>query len=109
MPIRTAISALILAALAMGQTPQNDNRALALHRQVPLIDGHNDYPWVLRENAQRDLDKLDDVASWEKPTASPTGIETVIVNGVVTLADGKYSGAKAGAVLRHGCGGAARP
>ena len=26
-------------------------RAKALHGQVPLIDGHNDYPWALRENA----------------------------------------------------------
>jgi membrane dipeptidase len=34
-------------------------RAQALHKQVPLIDGHNDYPWALRENAARDLDKLD--------------------------------------------------
>ena len=34
-------------------------RARALHKQSPLIDGHNDYPWALRENAARDLDKLD--------------------------------------------------
>jgi membrane dipeptidase len=35
-------------------------RARALHRQVPLIDGHNDFPWALRENnAERDLGKLD--------------------------------------------------
>jgi membrane dipeptidase len=34
-------------------------RAQALHTQVPLIDGHNDYPWALRENAERDLEKLD--------------------------------------------------
>jgi len=34
-------------------------RARALHKQVPLIDGHNDYPWALREKAQRDLEKLD--------------------------------------------------
>ncbi|MBI2828038.1 MAG: membrane dipeptidase [Acidobacteria bacterium] len=35
-------------------------RARALHREVPLIDGHNDYPWALRENnAARDLGKLD--------------------------------------------------
>ncbi len=33
--------------------------ARALHKQSPLIDGHNDYPWALRENAARDLDKLD--------------------------------------------------
>ncbi len=47
----------------MTQTPQGDaallSRARALHKQVPLIDGHNDYPWALRENAGRDLDKLD--------------------------------------------------
>jgi N-acyl-D-amino-acid deacylase len=28
----------------------------------------------------------------------------VIVNGVVTIANGKHTGAKAGAVLRHSCG-----
>jgi membrane dipeptidase len=35
------------------------DRARALHRQTPLIDGHNDYPWALREKAQRNFDKLD--------------------------------------------------
>jgi membrane dipeptidase len=35
------------------------NRARALHKQVPLIDGHNDYPWAVREKVQRDIDKLD--------------------------------------------------
>ena len=35
------------------------NRARALHKQVPLIDGHNDYPWEVRQRAGRDLDKLD--------------------------------------------------
>jgi membrane dipeptidase len=35
-------------------------RARALQREVPLIDGHNDYPWALRENnVERDLAKLD--------------------------------------------------
>jgi membrane dipeptidase len=35
------------------------DRARALLKRSPLIDGHNDYPWALRENAQQDLDKLD--------------------------------------------------
>ncbi|WP_416465799.1 N-acyl-D-amino-acid deacylase family protein [Sphingomonas sp. VDB2] len=52
-----------------------------------------------------DLDKLDDVASWEKPTALPTGIDTVLVNGVVTVEGGQHNGAKAGVILRHGCNG----
>jgi membrane dipeptidase len=34
-------------------------RARALHRQVPMFDGHNDYPWELRERSERDLAKLD--------------------------------------------------
>jgi membrane dipeptidase len=35
------------------------NRAKALHRQSPLIDGHNDYPWEVRERTHGDLDRLD--------------------------------------------------
>lgn len=35
------------------------DRAVALHKQSPLIDGHNDFPWAVREKAQRDLSKLD--------------------------------------------------
>jgi membrane dipeptidase len=34
-------------------------RARAIHKASPLIDGHNDYPWALRENAGGDLEKLD--------------------------------------------------
>ncbi len=34
-------------------------RAKALHRIAPLIDGHNDLPWKYREKAQRDLSKMD--------------------------------------------------
>ena len=34
-------------------------RARALHKQVPLIDGHNDYPWAVRQNVKGDTDKLD--------------------------------------------------
>ncbi len=60
--------ALLLAVplVAFGQsqeTPAPDARLLEharrLHKQVPLIDGHNDYPWEVREKAQFDLDKLD--------------------------------------------------
>src|SRR5215213_8804264 len=49
--------------LSSSAAPQPDtrliSRARALLKQSPLIDGHNDYPWTLRENAQQDLDKLD--------------------------------------------------
>lgn len=34
-------------------------RAREIHKRSPLIDGHNDYPWTLREKSRRDLDGLD--------------------------------------------------
>jgi membrane dipeptidase len=46
----------------MAVSPQQNliDRAQALHKQALLIDGHNDYPWALREHdPARDLDKLD--------------------------------------------------
>jgi membrane dipeptidase len=60
---RLTLAALFLFTVTTAATTQGDrallDRAHALHKQVPLVDGHNDYPWALRENAQRDLDKLD--------------------------------------------------
>ena len=35
------------------------SRARALHTQSPLIDGHNDFPWAVREKAGGDLRALD--------------------------------------------------
>lgn len=34
-------------------------RARALHRQIPLIDGHNDLPWRYREMVDRAISKVD--------------------------------------------------
>ena len=46
--------------MAASAQPNLLDRARALHRQALLVDGHNDYPWALREHdAARDLDKLD--------------------------------------------------
>ena len=61
---KLAIAAILLIAVTpLGSAPGPQaallERARALHKQSPLIDGHNDYPWALREKAQRDLDKLD--------------------------------------------------
>jgi membrane dipeptidase len=55
---------LVLSTMAIGYARQAGDAALldrarALHKQVPLIDGHNDYPWAVRENVARDLSKLD--------------------------------------------------
>jgi membrane dipeptidase len=49
MRILTTIAA-IIAFVTTANLAQPDllARARALHKQVPLIDGHNDYPWALR-------------------------------------------------------------
>jgi membrane dipeptidase len=60
-----AVSAVCLAlGLTASTAPSAQGdllaRAKAIHKQSPLIDGHNDYPWALRENnIERDLNKLD--------------------------------------------------
>jgi membrane dipeptidase len=43
------------------QTPSDPmlERARRLLRDAPIIDGHNDYPWAVREKAGGDLAKLD--------------------------------------------------
>jgi len=52
----------IAAPLASLVTPQADpllERARRLLREVPIIDGHNDYPWEVRQKAKLDLAGLD--------------------------------------------------
>ena len=50
-----------LVALACGVDAQDFGaRARAIHKQTPLIDGHNDYPWALRGlDPGRDLSKAE--------------------------------------------------
>jgi membrane dipeptidase len=61
--MRNVVLILLLLAPVAAVQPQSQNALLEharrLHREVPLIDGHNDYPWELREKAQRDFRKLD--------------------------------------------------
>src|SRR5215208_5315453 len=65
-PMRQAPVALLLVlipvAIVYSQQPADTallEHARKLHKETPLIDGHNDYPWELRQKAQRDFSKLD--------------------------------------------------
>jgi N-acyl-D-aspartate/D-glutamate deacylase len=46
-----------------------------------------------------DLATLDDRATYDEPMLFPTGIEYVLVNGVITIERGRHTGARAGQVL----------
>lgn len=59
---------------------------------------------VIREGLHADVvvfdfDALDDRATYEQPTEFPVGIDYVLVNGVVTIDEGRHTGARAGHVL----------
>ncbi len=47
-----------------------------------------------------DLDALEDRATYEKPTELASGVEYVLVNGVLVIDRGTHTGAKPGQVLR---------
>jgi N-acyl-D-aspartate/D-glutamate deacylase len=60
---------------------------------------------AIREGLKADItifneDRLDDVATYENPTAYPTGIDYVLVNGQLVIDQGRHTGAKPGRVLR---------
>ncbi|HEY1752013.1 MAG TPA: amidohydrolase family protein [Caulobacteraceae bacterium] len=60
---------------------------------------------AIREGLRADVTifnygRLDDVATYRNPTACPTGIDYVLVNGTVVVDQGRHTGAKPGMVLR---------
>jgi N-acyl-D-amino-acid deacylase len=60
---------------------------------------------AIREGLKADvtifnMDRLEDVANYENPTAYPTGIDYVLVNGQLVIDQGRHTGAKPGTVLR---------
>ena len=62
---------------------------------------------VLAEGKRADVVVFDpatvaDRATFEAPHAYPVGIPWVVVNGVVAVEDGRFTGARAGRVLRRG-------
>jgi membrane dipeptidase len=56
-----AMAALSVAAGAAGQGPRNslETRARTLMTQAPVVDGHNDLPWEMREKVGYDFDRRD--------------------------------------------------
>jgi len=59
MGVTLVAGAAALGASGGGQGATPADRARALMTQAPLVDGHNDLPWAMRELARYDLDKVD--------------------------------------------------
>jgi membrane dipeptidase len=57
--IAVVLLAVPLTALIAPQSDAMLERAKRLLREVPVIDGHNDYPWEVRNKAKLDLAALD--------------------------------------------------
>lgn len=49
---------MLMTLQAQGADPLM-TRAMQLLKDAPIIDGHNDYPWAVREKAKGDVDALD--------------------------------------------------
>lgn len=62
---------------------------------------------AIREGLKADVTifnygRLDDVATYDTPTAYPTGIDYVLVNGQLVIDQGRHTGSRPGDVLRGG-------
>ena len=59
--LSAAVAAIVFTATTSnGQSgPSALEKARALMKEAPLVDGHNDLPWAMRQNARYDFDKLD--------------------------------------------------
>jgi membrane dipeptidase len=57
--VATAAVAAPFTVMNPTQADPNLERARRLLREAPVIDGHNDYPWEVRQKAGLDLAKLD--------------------------------------------------
>jgi membrane dipeptidase len=59
--VSLACTALVIVGVSAGPRQEDSFlvRARALHRAVPMFDGHNDYPWEVRQKAGKDPAKLD--------------------------------------------------
>jgi membrane dipeptidase len=60
LPLALGVAGAVATAFTTSTQSDLAARARALHKQVPLIDGHNDYPWALRErDVGGDFNKAD--------------------------------------------------
>ncbi len=53
------LGAILRVAMMTAQSDTSLEKARRLLHDVPVFDGHNDYPWAVREQAKGDVDALE--------------------------------------------------
>ena len=80
----TTVAALLVAGPVLAQTRGADaeTRARRLLERTPLIDGHNDLPWALRQNHGNDPHAVDLTTNLDASTELHTDIPRLRAGGV---------------------------
>lgn len=80
----TTVAAALIAGPVMAQTADGDGEARArrILEQTPLIDGHNDLPWALRQQHGNDPHAVDLTTNLDATTALHTDIPRLRAGGV---------------------------
>jgi len=79
--VAAAVLATISAGPAIAAPPDSAATAQEILRRVPLVDGHNDLPWALRERVNGALSKID-------LTADQSGLETPLHTDIARMRRG---------------------
>ena len=80
----TTVAAILLAGPVLAQTPDaaGEARARRILERTPLIDGHNDLPWALRQNHGNDPHAVDLTANLDASTELHTDIPRLRAGGM---------------------------
>ncbi|MFC5374102.1 dipeptidase [Brevundimonas faecalis] len=77
-----AVSLAVLSGPALAQSQADEARVLQILRRTPLIDGHNDLPWALRQGFGNDPYRVDLTTNLAATTRLHTDIPRMRAGGV---------------------------
>ena len=80
--ILAAVAVSALAGAAQAQSADADARLRAVLRRAPVIDGHNDLPWALRQDFGNDPRRVDLATDLDDSTSLHTDIPRLREGGV---------------------------
>ena len=78
----TMIAAVLMAGPVLAQADAGETRVRRILERTPLIDGHNDLPWALRQNHGNDPHAVDLASNLESSTDLHTDIPRLRAGGV---------------------------